>query len=51
MKFLTLTLLVILCLNLDAYKVRKEPFSAARGVIQPTASGQLTTNYNEMVND
>ena len=50
MKFLTLTLLVILCASTSAYRVRKEPLSPSRGVILPQVNG-LTTNYNEMVND
>jgi len=50
MKFLTLTLLVILSLNVEAYKVRKTPFTSSVGVIQPDFEGDLTTNYNVMVN-
>lgn len=50
MKFLTLTLLVILYVS-SAYKVRKEPFTPSVGIISPsTGDDSLTDNYLEMIN-
>jgi hypothetical protein len=50
MKFLTLTLLVILYVS-AAYKVRKEPFTPSVGILAPSnGEDSLTDNYLEMVN-
>ena len=50
MKFLTLTLLVIISLC-ASYKVRKEPFTPSVGILAPfTGDDSLTDNYLEMIN-
>jgi len=51
MKFLLLTILVIFAISSNAYRVKKDPFTPAVGIIAPGVDGPLTDNYKEMINN